>query len=328
MAAPLFLKLLAIFATIAIGWAAGRTRPFAGGEVARTMANATFYLFAPALLFRAAARVDLGALPWQVLAAFFVPVVGWMLVVYAQQRLRAPPDALPARPAVRAITAAFGNNVQLGIPMATALFGEAGLQLHLSLVSLHALILLTVITTLVERDLAHAAARGAGGRPRLARTLALTVRNTVIHPIVLPVLAGLAWNLAGAPLPGPLDEVLLLLGSAVVPLSLVAIGLSLGHYGVRDAGSAALLLAAAKLLAQPALVFALAAGAFGLRGVPLAVVVMASAMPIGVNALLFAQRYRAGEGETNTAIVVSTLAFGASAPLWLLALQALPAPPG
>ncbi len=98
---------------------------------------------------------------------------------------------------MRAITASFGNAVQVGIPLAAALYGEAGLALHITLVSLHALILLTVLTALVELDLARAERRTAAGGPRLLRTLATTVRNTVIHPVILPVLAGLAWNASG-----------------------------------------------------------------------------------------------------------------------------------
>jgi hypothetical protein len=318
MSPLIFLKLLAIFVTIGIGWVAGRCKPFAGGEAARILSNAAFYVFAPALLFRATARIDLGTLPWQALGAFFVPVVGWLLAVYLQQRRRQASAA--AQPAVRAITASFGNNAQLGIPMAAALFGEIGLQLHLSIVSLHALILLTVLTLLVERDLAHAMARDAGEPASLSRTLLLTARNTIIHPIVLPVLAGMAWNLTGAAIPGPIDEVLQMLGTAVVPLCLVAIGLSLGHYGLRGAAVPALLLAAAKLLVQPALVLAVGYG-MGLRGLPLAVIVMAAAMPTGSNALMFAQRYRSGEAEATAAIVISTLAFAATAPLWLLLTQ-------
>ena len=323
MPAVLALKLLAIFATVATGWLAGRTRVFAGAEPARVLSNAAFYVFAPALLFRTTARIHLGTLPWPALAVFFGPVVGCMLAVYALQRLRAARAGSTgageaARPAVRAITSAFGNNVQLGIPMAAALFGEAGLQLHLSVVSLHALVLLSVLTLLVERDLARASSQG---RP-LARTLALTARNTVVHPVVLPVLAGLGWNLAGLGLPGPVDEVLQLLGSAVVPLCLVVIGLSLGHYGLRGAARPALALASVKLLLQPALVLALGT-ALGLRGLGLTVVVMASAMPCGTNALLFAQRYRSNEGETTAAIVLSTLAFAATAPLWLAVLLQL-----
>jgi len=166
---------------------------------------------------------------------------------------------------VRAISVGFGNNVQMGIPMATAVFGEAGLGLHLMLVSVHALVLLSVTTTLVELDLAHDRARREGGGS-LWSTLASTLRNTVVHPVVLPVLAGLVWNALGLGLPPLIDEVLQLLGSAVVPLCLVLIGLSLAYYGVQCQVRGALVIAAAKLLLVPGLVLVVAHWGFGLGG--------------------------------------------------------------
>ena len=85
--------------------------------------------------------------------------------------------------------------------MAAALFGEAGLAIHLAIVSLHALVLLTLSTALVELDLARAKAAGGELDAHLGRTLLSTARNTIIHPVVLPVLIGLAWNALGLPLP-------------------------------------------------------------------------------------------------------------------------------
>jgi hypothetical protein len=78
-----------------------------------------------------------------------------------------------------------------------------------------------------------------------------------------------------------------------------------------------------KLLVLPALVLTVAHWGFRLDGLPLAVVVMMAALPIGSNALIFAQRYRALEGETTAATVFSTLAFAATAPMWLMVLHAL-----
>ena len=92
-----------------------------------------------------------------------------------------------------------------------------------------------MLTALVELDLAGASGAALAGAAALLRTLATTVRNTVIHPVVLPVLAGLAWNASGLALPGFVDEILATLGQAVVPLCLVLIGVSLAHYGVRGA---------------------------------------------------------------------------------------------
>ena len=219
---------------------------------------------------------------------------------------------------MRAISTTFGNTVQLGIPMAQALFGEAGLSVHLAIVSLHALTILTVITMLVELDLAGAQASAQGAPRSLGATLRSTVRATVIHPVTLPVLAGLGWNLAGLPLPGLVDETLLMLGQAVVPLCLVIIGISLQQHDIKGVVRGASWLAAGKLLAVPALVLVVGRWVAGLHGVALATIVMCAALPAGSNALLFAQRYRTLEGETSAAIVISTFAFALTAPLWLL----------
>jgi len=306
-------KLLSILVAVAIGWVAGRLRWLGEQDPARVIGNAAFFIFVPALLFRTAARIDFAALPWRTLAAFFGPLLVVMLLVYASQRRFGG-----AVPSVRAISATFGNSVQIGIPMAAALFGEAGLAIHITLVSLHALVLLSVVTTLVELDLAR-----ARGHSSLAETLLLTLRNTVVHPVVLPVLAGLLFNAAGLALPAAVDEALQMLGSAVVPLCLVLIGLSLAYYGLGEYRTGMAVVLLVKLLALPAVVLLVAHWAFGLAGLPLAVVVMMAAMPVGSNALIFAQRYQTLEGEATGSIVLSTLLFAITAPLWLAALARL-----
>ncbi len=313
MTLAIFHKLLSILFAAALGYVAARRRWLGGDEAARVLSNAAFFIFVPALLFRTAARIDFQALPWRTLAAFFVPVVASQLLVYAAQRRHGG-----AVPATRAIAATFGNSVQIGIPMASALFGEAGLAIHITVVSLHALVLLSVATTLVEMDLAREA-----GRSSLRQTLLLTLRNTVIHPVVLPVVAGLLFNAAGGILPAPVDEALQMLASAVVPVCLVLIGVSLATYGLggRTRGGGAVI--AFKLLAMPALVLVFGHWVLGLNGLPLAVVVMIAAMPVGSNALIFAQRYRTLEGEATGAIVISTVAFALTAPLWLALLSRL-----
>jgi malonate transporter and related proteins len=332
MSSLVFFKLLAIFAVVAIGWVVGKLRWLSpldaegrrGGDPARVLVNAAFYIFVPALLFRTTARIDFQTMPWYTLVAVFVPLLAMVAGVYLVQKRGVDRGGLPpAAPAVRAITAAFGNTVQIGIPMAAALFGETGLQIHLAIISLHAMVLLTLATALVELDLARAQRRSGAEPSRLAALLLTTVRNTVIHPVVLPVLTGLGWNALGLPLPAIADEILQTLGAAVVPLCLVLIGMSLAYYGVQGAARAALALSALKLVVLPAVVLAVAHWGFGIAGLPLAVIVMMSALPVGSNALIFAQRYRTLEAETTAATVFSTLAFVAVAPAWLAVLASL-----
>ena len=321
MPTDLYLRLLAIFAIVALGYAAGRARWVGEGDVARVMSNAAFALFMPALLFRTTARIDFAALQATTLVVFFAPVLALLAGTYVWERRRARSNT--AAPSVRAISVSFGNTVQLGIPIAAALFGESGLAVHVAIVSLHALIILTAVTALVEHDLARERSREAGVPHSLANTLLSTVRNTVIHPVVLPVIAGLLWNVLGAPLPGPADEVLKLLSQAAVPLCLVVIGLSFAEHGVRALGAAggpAVAISVGKLVLLPVLVLLLGRFGFGLHGTTLAVVVMAAALPVGANPLIFAQRYESQVAETTVAIVLSTLAFVLTAPLWLLLL--------
>ncbi len=330
MTTAVLAKLLAMFFSVALGWVAARQRWLGrpeDGDPARVLGNVAFYLFVPALLLRTTVRLDLAHLPLRTLFAFFVPTLAVLLLVYAWQRQRAlrhgggrEDSAGPAAPAVKAITATFGNSVQVGIPFAAALFGEAGLAIHIALVSLHALVLLTVLTVLVELDLARDPARHATA-PALCRTLALTARNTVVHPVVLPVLAGLAWNLTGLGLHPVVDESLATLGAAVVPVCLVLIGVTLAAYGVRGQVRGALGLCVAKLLLLPAAVLVVAHFAFGLVGLPLAVVVVMAALPSGSNALIFAQRYETLQAQTTAAIVISTVAFAATASFWIAVLR-------
>jgi predicted permease len=328
-------KLLALFLTVALGYVAGRMR-WLGSDAqdpARVLSNAAFYVFVPALLFRTTVRLDFAHMPWHAVAAFFVPTLAVLLGVYAWQRWRAAPSAgrggtarsaQATEPACRAISATFGNTVQLGIPLAAALFGEAGLGIHIALVSLHALVLLSLLTALAELDLARArhAEPGAAAAP-LLRTLLATLRNTVIHPVVLPVLAGLLWNATGLGLPPVADEALAMLGSAVVPLCLVLIGMTLAYHGLQGRLGSALGLSAVKLLVHPALVLATARWGFGLQGLQLQVVVVMATLPTGSNALIFAQRYGAPPAEATATIVFSTLAFAATVSFWLGVLALL-----
>lgn len=338
--------LLGVYAGVGAGWLLGRLgwlrglwrrsglvrAPAPAGDPVRLLAALAFLVFVPALLFRTTARLDPSGLPWMTMAAYFLPASLLLLGVHAWNVRRRPSAASgdappPQAPAVRAITATFGNTAQLGIPVSTALFGETGLALHLAVIALHALTLMTLATVLAE----VAAARRAGVDPALNRGRArrllgiagVTARRSIVHPVVLPVLAGLAWNATGWPLPAPVDAALAVLAAIAVPMCLALIGLSLAEARGLAVLRESIGLVAFKLLAMPAVIAAVAHGVFGLDGLPLSVLVMCAALPAGANALLFAQRYRVLEAQTAAAVAGSTVLFALTAPLWVLALALL-----
>ena len=106
MSPEVFVKLLAIFAVVAIGWGAAKSGKLGAEEGARVLSAAAFYVFVPALLFRTTARIDFQRLDVRVIAAFFVPTLALVTVVYTALRVRASAGAAAAEPSVRAITSA------------------------------------------------------------------------------------------------------------------------------------------------------------------------------------------------------------------------------
>lgn len=306
---PLAEKLLPIFLLAVAGYLFGRSKAFDSGQVTRGISNVAFYLFVPALLFRTTARIELASLELRALAAFFVPTVLLMMTAVTIERRRGVPADLAT---VRGLSVTFGNTTQIGIPVVVAAFGEAGLAVHATIIAVHALVLLTTATMMIEW-----ARRERGVESSLVDVMKPIVRQTLIHPVILPVVAGFAWNVFRLPLPGPVDATLVTLSQAAIPLCLVLIGLSLAHYGVKGVVRPALAQSGVKLVLHPLLVAAAAFWLIPLERGAAAVTVLCAALPVGANPLLFAQRYGVGERETTAAIVVSTFAYGGTVILLL-----------
>lgn len=307
-------KLLPIFLLALAGYLFGRSKAFDSGQVTRGISNVAFYLFIPALLFRTTARIDLASLEFRALAAFFVPTVLLMLIVVAFELRRQIAVDVST---VRALSVTYGNTVQIGIPVALAAFGEAGLAIHATIIAVHALVLLTSATIIMEW-----ARRDQQNAGSIASVLLPMFKQTLIHPVILPVVMGFAWNLFRLPLPAPVDATLVTLAQAAVPLCLVLIGLSMAHYGVAGVVQPAVAQSAVKLLIHPLLVAIAAFWLVPLERTTAAVTVLCAALPIGANPLLFAQRYGIAERETTAAIVISTVAYAGTVVVLVALLMA------
>jgi malonate transporter and related proteins len=75
---------------------------------------------------------------------------------------------------------------------------------------------------------------------------------------------------------------------------------------------------ALKLAVQPLIVWALATHVFGVPPLWAKVAILLAALPVGVNAYLFAVRYDAGQAESASAILLSSVLSLASLALVLL----------
>lgn len=296
---PVVSSLLPVVLLIGIGFVAGRLK-LIRGEAVRDLSNLVFLVLVQALLFRTMATADLARLDLRSVALYYVVAA---LMFFALLLLR----GLNSRSAVLALAAIFSNTLMIGVPLVQLAYGQAGLVHLFTLISMHALILLTLATVVLELLVAREqAAAGSAPRRHIGLTVAQAVKNAVLHPVPLPIIAGLLWALTGWGLHPVVERPLKLLGDAFGPVALLLVGVTLARTAIGPHFKGALVISALKTVVHPALM-ATAGWAMGLSGLPLAVMVVAAALPVGANVFLFSQRYRRAEDLVTASVAVSTL---------------------
>lgn len=283
---------LPIFALIALGFAAAASR-LLGERAADGVSEFVFVIAIPMLLFRSLATAPLPeAQPWSYWAAYFGamalvwPVAG--LVFSHAFGLKGQEVPIVSFAAVQS------NTVFVGIPMVLLAFGEAGSVPMFLLIAVNLPVTMTIATLLVERS--------DGGAERLPAV----ARKALTHPIIVGILAGVAWRATGLPLPGFAAATTKLMADAAAPAALFALGMTLRRYGLDAPPALVGAMAALKLVAQPAIVYLLAFHVLPMPPVWAAVAVLFAACPSGVNAYLLAQRYDSGVAATSSALAATT----------------------
>ncbi len=300
-------SLIPVVLLIAIGYIAG----YAGyirAEATKDLATLVFTVLTPALLFRTMSTVHVERLDFKPVAVYFAAaMLLFAAMLFWQGATR--------RAAVVALAATFSNTVAIGIPLVGLAYGEAGLVTLFTLISLHALIMLTLATVMLELAVAHEATSkippdpgddASARRRRMARRVLGALRNGIFHPVPMPIIIGLVFAQTGLVLPEVVDRPLLLLGNAMGPLALVLVGATLASARIGAQLKGALGLALLKNLVMPAIVAAIG-WAVGLTGLPLTVMIVAASLPIGANVFMFSQRYEVAEELVTAGVAVSTV---------------------
>jgi hypothetical protein len=305
-------SLLPVVLLIAVGWGAGRLG-WIREEAVKDLSNLVFLVLIPALLFRTMSGVRVETLDVRPIGAYFTAALALLALLVAGRGFH-------PRSIVLALGAVFSNMVMIGITLIGLAYGQAGLVTLLTLVSVHALVLLTVGSVLLELAQARAARAAGGSSPSVWRSATSALRGALIHPIPLPILAGLLYAQTGWGIPAVVDKPLHLLGQAFGPLALVLVGVNLASTPLAGQWRETLWLSAVKNLALPLLV-GLSAWAWGISGLPLVVMVTAAALPMGANVFLFAQRYQVGQAVITAGMGVSTALALVTLSGWMLLLQ-------
>lgn len=255
------------------------------------VARVTVYVLAPCLVFGKMAGLEISLAAYgqvalaTVLIIAAVSAVGFVALRLARLPLRAfmPPIIVP-------------NAGNLGLPLGLFAFGETGLALAIAGYTIYAFAQYTVCQLI------------AAGR------MSWTMISR--QPIIYALAGALVFMVMDTPPPDWALNTVNLIGAAVIPLNLLALGVALARLEVAALGRSTYV-ALVRIGAGLAIGLAVAR-ALGLDDVAAGVVVLQAAGPSALFAYLWAQLYNNSPEQVAGVVMVSTVISLATLPLLLL----------
>jgi len=274
--------------------------------IGEALTKFVFAIAVPTLLFRLMSGFSrLPPVDARLLLAYF----GGSLVVFGIARIAAHRlfrmDG--AAQSVFGVGGIFSNNLLLGVPLAKTLLGDASLPVVSLILVFNSFLLWMLVTVSVE---------WARNRTASLSGFLATAVGVITNPIVASIVAGTAFGYTGLPLPAMIDRTLELIGQAAVPLSLIALGMGLAEFGIREGIRESVAICTMKLLVHPLLVL-LAARALALPPLETQAIVLMAALPVGANVYLMSRQFNTLIGAVAGSLVLSTIVAAASTPVML-----------
>ena len=147
-----------------------------------------------------------------------------------------------------------------------------------------------------------------------------TIKGIVTNPIILGIVAGVAWSLLRIPMPQVLGTAVAGVGGIATPLGLIALGASFSFRRAFAVGTPSIVASAIKLVGLE-LVFLPMALAAGYTGQKLVAVMMMLGLPSTVSGYVMA-RNMGYEGAVNSSVVMlTTLLSSVTITFWLWLLK-------
>ena len=293
-----------ILAMLALGLAFQHLRVFPD-SAAEVLNKVVLYVCLPAAVLIYAPRLEIGR---EVLAVAAVP---WLLLAATVALVSLATRALKLRAdehAVLLLCVALGNTSFLGYPLVRALLGEDALPYAVIYDQFGAFLILSTFGLYVL------ARYGGDAKP----TAGLIARRIATFPPFLALVLGLTLMPEAPPawIAGGLQR----LADALLPLVVLAIGLSLQLKLPRDELKPLAVGLALKLAVMPLLALAMAP-MLGLQGVQHDVVVLESAMPPMITAAALAISHRLAPGLAAAMVGYGILLSLITLPAWAWLLQ-------
>ena len=306
---PLVETVLFVFSLVALGYLAGLTgylKPASGEGISEFAVNVAM----PLLLFQTMVKSDFhGVTPWSLWGAYFAAVaITWAAGHLVMTRVFGR-DARAG--IVGGVSSAYSNVVLLGAPFILGVFGAGGFEVLSLLVSVHLPIMMMASIVLFEMF-----GRASGETVHPLRVVKSFLRRLFINPLIIGILAGLAWRFSGEPMPDLVERLVDTLADTAGPVALFAMGLSLRRFGISGNIRPALALSALKLFVMPALVL-LFVWLLGLPPMTAKVAVVVAALPSGINSYLIAVQFNTGQALASNQMTLATASAVLTTSFWL-----------
>ncbi|MBX3621569.1 MAG: AEC family transporter [Rhizobacter sp.] len=277
--------------------------------------NAFVLFFAlPCMLFRFGASMPFAQLINPALIGVYAVcalIVVFFTVAVTLRRADAASGVDMKNAAFGALVAAFPNTGFMGVPLLVALLGEraAGPVIGTVLTDLF-------LTSSLCIALAQAGPSSDSSPHESSLTTVLrSLRGAMSNPLPWAIGLGAALAASGLALPGPLAQIIKMLGDSATPVALFTIGAVLWRAGQhahsRTPVAQYLPVALIKLFVHPLLVLSvgllLRAAGVAVPDFGLSVLMLAAALPSASNVSLLAERYGADNGRVARIIMASTV---------------------
>lgn len=253
-----------------------------------------FYIAAPALGVSVIGRAEPGAIDWPPVAVYFGAELVVYLAVFLLMRFGFRREA--GESLLLGMTAVFANHIFFVLPISERFFGPAAAEGMAGILLLDIAVIFCGSALLAE--IATSESRSVG------RTLAMLARNPFVYAPPIGVLLGTLGPLT----PSGVWTFLTFTSAAAAPIVLFSLGITLAASPIFPIRLPCWSVAAAKLLAMPAIVWSgLNVIDGGMDGTARAITLLVAAGPCGAMPYVIATQYGIRTVTIAKTILISTL---------------------
>ncbi len=251
-----------------------------------------FNYLTPCLFFLSVYHADLSLLPSPQLLLTYGLCFGTLFITLRLWLLTDSKNNASCS-TIKAISALYPNAIGIGVPLVFSLYGAKAELILTGIVVTNLIVVLPLINVMLIRS----------GEPGF-----YTYRKVATDPIILSIVAGLLFNIAGIDAPPLVLNSLAVVSWIALPVILFILGASLSFYKFKALIQEKVLpLLLVKVVLFPLFTLFIATYVFHLNTIETQVLVILASLPTGLNVYLLSERYQVAKVATANVILFTTL---------------------